>query len=450
MAALRLVLTSFLLAAVLGGCSSLSGVGGLSSKERRLIESKKAAIVLLRVPPVPESGDPSPREGREIKDALAVRIVAIGETPDQPAECRGAGGRCALKAPSSESRERGWRYVVLPPGSYRLLPHRRLALSGYSFRLRVPRGPSLLYAGTFNFDCPEARRPSPFRVCAVTVADESGAAGALARTAFADYGPPSTALTRRYGEPIETAMLRSLRPVAVSSTGEVRWVPPDWWKRAKAKGYFAPSKELAKAPGSGLGPSSGYEALVAPLFWGAALAWLPIGAGLAKADASYNESKWGSCMEGLARQLRELDPAARLRRRLDEELQERGLAQAGEPATAEAAAPSAGGRLQVDIQRVQLRECASGGTFCFEVALRARLFDRAGDEALYDAAFAYTAPKRRIHKSEIGLASSELVVGPSQCRELSIVCGQDGRRLFDEELTEALDVLVKRILPEPA
>ncbi len=186
-----------------------------------------------------------------------------------------------------------------------------------------------------------------------------------------------------------------------------------------------------------------------------AVAYLPIGAGLVAADASSAESKWGPCMEALAQDVRDLNLTAELRRRLKEKLREYGIQPVRKLENAEyAALPAARegvkSRLQADIQRIQLRACNQGGTFCLEVAVRARLLDAGTGEPVYDTVFVVSNPTRRIDQSTAGPIYSEfLVARSSACRELEAICGDGGRHFLREELTRALDVLVESILPEP-
>ena len=184
------------------------------------------------------------------------------------------------------------------------------------------------------------------------------------------------------------------------------------------------------------------------------IAYLPIGATLSAVDASLAEDKWGPCMAALARELGERDLLVDLSLRLQEKLREHGLGNVlvledADDVAASAARQDFKGILEVAVQRVQLRACEAGGTFCFEMVVRARLIDTRANEPVYDTIFAYSNPSRRIEESAVGLDYSEFVVGSSECRELAAICDNDARQLFRTELMRAFDALVKNILPPP-
>ncbi len=413
--ALRIATASLCLAVFLGGCATIP-VGGPSSQEVSKIKSGEAAIVLFRVMAL--------GTGR----VRAVEIAGGAEAPEWPQN----------RAPSSELREEGWRYLVLPYGTYRLwesppgTDHRGWAfppLGGPSSWLNVPRGQSLLYAGR----------------------SERETAQTIARAWFADYGPLHTALVQNYGDPVKPALLRGFTPLALAAEGGEELASPDWWRRSARTflGWYSDPTRRAK-PSRCVGNSCIFD-LMAGLAY---LAYLPFGSAAAAAHADWAESKWGPCMEALAQELRDFDPMAELRRRLKEKLREHGTDPVRELGDAMAPGASAAregvkGALQADMQRIQLRECAKGGTFCLEVAVRARLLDVGTGEPVYDTIFVVSNPTRRFDDSTIGQLYSEFLAARSECRELAAICGDGGRHLLREELGRALDVLVASILPKP-
>ena len=421
-AALRIATASLCLAAFLGGCDTIH-VGGPSSREASTIKSGEAAIVLFRV------------QATENAMVRAVEIAGVEEPSKLPQN----------RAPSSELRKEGWRYLVLPPGTYRVwlsppgTDPREWAfprLAGPSSWLNVPRGQSLLYAGH----------------------SEREAAQTIARAWFADYGPLTTAPLQHYGAPLTPALLWDLKPVALATGGGGELASPDWRKRAKARyGGFGGSPEL-RPPSGGGGGGFGNAGIAGPFLLAAllavALAAGLVAEGMTAADASSAESKWGPCMEALAVEIVELDPMAELRQRLNQKLREYGFDDVRELVDVEDPVASAAregviGVLQADIQRIRLRECEERGTFCLEVAVRARLVDVGTGEPVYDTVFVYSNPTRRLYNNDLGAVLSEVAAQPSpKCRELAAICGDGGRHFLREELGRALDVLVKSILPE--
>ncbi len=99
--------------------------------------------------------------------------------------------------------------------------------------------------------------------------------------------------------------------------------------------------------------------------------------------------------------------------------------------------------LQVEVQRIQIRECQERGSFCVEVAIRARLWTIPGYNQYLDKVLVYTgsSPSDRIF-SEIQ------VPAPSPCRKMEAYCGPQGRQVFREEIAAAISNLVDQLLIE--
>ncbi len=313
----------------------------------------------------------------------------------------------------------------------------------------MPRGQPLVYAGSIHLRCSIRWESSPSRGCSgdAAIADETAPALAVARKAFADIGPLATALMQRYGDPVRLAVLRDLKPLAVATADEKELVPPDWKARAQEK--------FSWLGGGGCGRSSGGMAALPAgvVCLGVILVSGLAAVGLKAADASSAESEWGLCMQSLAQDLREIDLAAELRQRLEEKLRAWRIDQGRESGNGDVAASTAqdgiDGALQASVHRIQLRECGEAGTFCLEVAVRARLLDVGTDEPVYDTIFVVSTPARRVYTNEIGAIFSEVLATPAaECRELAAFCGNGGRDLLRTDLTRALDILVKKFLPE--
>jgi hypothetical protein len=99
--------------------------------------------------------------------------------------------------------------------------------------------------------------------------------------------------------------------------------------------------------------------------------------------------------------------------------------------------------LQVEVQRIQIRECQERGSFCVEVAIRARLWTIPGYSQYQDKVLVYTGtrPSER-------LPSKIQVPAPSPCSKMEAYCGPQGRQIFREEIAAAIPNLVERLLTE--
>ncbi len=443
------------------GCGTSLSTGGPTAEQRRAIEAQKASIVLLRVTATRDGKVMDITGSRdEPWHCLQVRAVELGAT------ATGAPPGTENKVPTSELRKVGWRFLVLPPGSYRLLISSPLTACDWlhtylnswwrtrdgsnrapSFWLNVPRGQSFLYAGSVHITCSSAAR-----ACSgdLDVVDETDLAKEIAHAHFSEYGPLTTSRMGHYGDPIDLAKLRETQPLTLVTTGAEELVTPDWGQYSKK--FFAPSAWALDAM-DGTGSTEG--GLVALMF---AIAYLPVGAALAAADAELAERKWAPCLQGLVQEIQEFDPMADLRRHVNENLREQGfdpVSELGSAVNAVSLAADAGakGVLQADIQRIQLRDCGAGGgkTFCLEVAVRARLIDIDTGEPLYDTAFVYSNEYLRVFDLDgspgvYDFPSREFAVGKSECRELTAYCNGNGRDLLRADLARALDTLARNIV----
>ena len=178
------------------------------------------------------------------------------------------------------------------------------------------------------------------------------------------------------------------------------------------------------------------------------VAYLPVDLAAGAIAGKSAEKKWQPCIQELAQEIKENDPTAALQRKLDEEAEEIPCFQDRCPAAGGRSIQVSGQRglkslLQVEVQRIQIRECQERGSFCVEVAIRARLW-KIPDKSLYlDKALVYTGtrPYERI-PSEIQ------VPAPSPCRKMEAYCGPQGRQIFRGEIAAAIPILVERLLIE--
>ncbi len=179
-------------------------------------------------------------------------------------------------------------------------------------------------------------------------------------------------------------------------------------------------------------PDETLKGLVGATQVGAAIAtayvvYLPVGLVVGAIAGKSAEKKWQPCLQELAQEIKENDPTAALQRKLNEELKKFhdsktvALPPEGDPFQV-SGQRGLKSLLQVEVQRIQIRECSERGSFCVEVAIRARLW-KIPDKSLYlDKALVYTGTSlyERI-PSEIQ------VPGSSPCRKMEAYCGPAGQ-----------------------
>ena len=175
------------------------------------------------------------------------------------------------------------------------------------------------------------------------------------------------------------------------------------------------------------------------------VAYLPVAAAVGTIAGKSAGSKWRPCLQELAREITEVDPAATLQRKLAKELDRFrdaktvALSPEGDPFLT-AAQRGMKGFLQAEIQRIQIKQCEERGSFCLQVSLRAQLWT-VPEKCLYlDKVLVYTSYlPRKLPPSEVW------VLGTSPCRTMEDYCGAAGKQRFREELTAAIDSLAQRL-----
>jgi hypothetical protein len=347
-------------------------------------------------------------------------------------------------SPTSEARRQGWIYLVLAPGSYHLTvvtDKRRLVPD---FLLHVPRDKKLVYAGTLIISC--KGRWGFFETlmgeCSgVNITDEGGAAQAIAKAYFGEFGLMSTALLKEYGTPMAPQACKELFPMGLITTSTKDIVSPAWTKRgiARTTGIGAiPDDAMVRGvmdAGAGLGT--------------AYLLYLPVGLAVGGISGKAAESKWRPCIEELARQIPEVNPAAVLRQKLIEELSKYGPSKpvSLEPESdfsQEAARKSLKSLLQAEIQRIQLRECQERGSFCVEVTLRARLVEVDSKNLSKDVVLLYSNLSPYYLHGES--RPNELQTWKSSpCRKMEDYCGAEAKQVLREEVGTGINYLVERL-----
>jgi hypothetical protein len=175
------------------------------------------------------------------------------------------------------------------------------------------------------------------------------------------------------------------------------------------------------------------------------VAYLPVAAAAGAISGKSAEAKWRPCLQELSREIGEVDPAALLQRKLEEELNKfrdantEALSPAGDPFQT-AVQRGMKSFLQAEIERIQIKQCLERKSFCLRVFLRARLWKVPGKSLYMDKVLVYTSSLTpQLQPPEV------LVLGTSPCHKMEDYCGATGKQIFREELAAAIDNLTKRL-----
>jgi hypothetical protein len=178
------------------------------------------------------------------------------------------------------------------------------------------------------------------------------------------------------------------------------------------------------------------------------VAYLPVAAAVGTIAGKSAGKKWQPCIQELARETKEVDPAAVLQRKLEEELNRFpdaktvALSPASNPFQT-AAQRGMKSFLQAEIQRIQINPCLERGSYCLRVSLRAQLWKVPEKSVYLDKVLVYTSSlATKLQSNEV------LVLGTSPCRKMEDYCGAPGKQRFREEIVAAIDNLVKRLSVE--
>jgi len=179
-------------------------VSHLTGAEQESLTAKNASIVLLRFAAT-YAGKPI-----NVFDKVSFPDIYIAGGFSILAENIDTGDQVKVvrpSAPTAESAEAGWVYLLLERGRYHLRVHPGSPLNPVSgrFVLNVPAGGTVIYAGSLPITCDEvpgtlktifsgsqmwgARCSSP-----LMVTDESELAAEIAQHSFVQYGPLATIL----------------------------------------------------------------------------------------------------------------------------------------------------------------------------------------------------------------------------------------------------------------
>lgn len=474
-------------------CGSLVGCAGVSvrqptTEENEAISKREKSIVLMRFN-VSVDGRQIPGQlGAEARDAFRLFAANI-ETGEQTRPMN------RPLTPSPEAREKGWAYFLLAPGTYYLLVAQssrhpgigaRGLLSGIrsegqnGFRVEVPAGRSLVYAGSFHLSCramwKSGDQPSGNCWSKVDVRNETESAASLARELFRPYRPLVTRLAVPYGKPLSGDTRHEWMPVRIVSRGGGSIGSPDWRKRAMMSaltfGFAGPPRSKASPPSE---PSDKKEddqmefasqsgssdfathlggAIAGGAVQGAApflaalyiVYYLPVAVPAGAAMGEVAVQQWKTCAQILERDLQDFDPAERLRERARAGLISRGVRvdpeSVGETASEITGQGEPKSILRLDVQRILFRECEEKGSFCPEVAIRARLIGKEEENTFYDNVFVYTNQTVPERIYEVSLPAS-----PSG-RKLEDYCGEKGGQILREQFSQVMDETVRQVLAD--
>jgi len=199
-----ILLPFFFLVNLLLGCSTLP-----TSEEYNLVKAHQRAIVLLRITSIADSKPHKPFHGRLEGDLWIQMGLASFET----------GGELKWVTPprflSEATREEGWTFFVLKPGTYYLAvlppPHGRMSVSVYEqwferaprWRFDVPLNAKTVYIGTLHISGHAVgKKMVSFYEQGMTVFNEEDLAKKIASEHIRDFEGLETALMKRHEGPI--------------------------------------------------------------------------------------------------------------------------------------------------------------------------------------------------------------------------------------------------------
>ncbi len=343
--------------------------------------------------------------------------------------------------PGPEAGSRGWRYFLLEPGTYHL--DGDAAWYGMFYRvkdpqsvihpplaLRVPLGRPFVYGGSLSQVCrcePGLFSDTVTDCASGPVVDETDQARAAAGALVERYGEPFVSLLVPFhtlSAPFGGEEARGLAPLGILVRGGESLHSPDWMNRGLERG-LAPGAIFLSDPRGIL------------IF----LAYAPVGLLAGSLGGAHSRHRWQPCMERLAGELKDVDPAQEISRRLLDLLKKGGFENTavlkGDEGYRDLAVKTI---LPVEILRVSFRECPDSWTFSPEVIVRARLVDAASGAPLREGIFAYGSDKwpRPSYFTQL--------MPFSVCRPIEDYCEEDPPVTLREELSRAIRLTVEEIV----
>ena len=364
----------------------------------------------------------------------------------------------SIVSPSSEARERGWMYFVLSPGSYYLIAippgsdmyrgevswWRSSMLNegsayGQHFRFHIPDNKPLMYISSLSVSCKGRQRvfstPLISGCSNISVTDESELARKISRVSFPLYGSISTSIMKHYDKNVAHRSIDELAPMGIMTTC-TNLVTPKWVLRSVLR-------------------------VSEPLFLGGVptqgLTWflLPPAEVYALTKGFMDKSKLQPSMKELAQEVSDIDRGGTLFLTLRNILNQNSVTKLVEinnenDLSVQDSRYKIRSTLQAKIQRLELRECENS-TFCVEVAIYIRIREVDTNEYLYDRVLLYTGGfynpcHQSIRPYETLIMPYEIpIYASSECRNIDVYCGENGRRILREEINKAFRLSVERV-----
>lgn len=214
-----------LLFLILIGFATGCAVSGLPSGEQyKAIQAGKRAVVLLRV-------TAELKDGTEVTAFLNDRLdfgktlcglpcgANIGDNISLGLGSFDTGGEVRRTSHlyfSAKTHRQGWIYFILEPGIYylavqggrstELTTYERELLSLPRWRIDIPTGSPITYAGTLHLKCQSAWNIMGTKNCiaidAMAIRNEEALAKTISTEYLLDLGPPQTILMQRHSGPI--------------------------------------------------------------------------------------------------------------------------------------------------------------------------------------------------------------------------------------------------------
>jgi hypothetical protein len=272
---------------------------------------------------------------------------------------------------------------------------------------------------------------------------------AAARTPGKSSPPKETETIAPAASPLAPSTRTAFLPLGLVVTVRTQEVEsPNWVTRGLSRTTGIGQPGFGEAAGGLLKASAGGGGYLGASIVMGYLMYLPVGAAIGAIAGTSAAHKWQPCLDELTRELRDLEASALLSRELADTL---GKYCSVPP---QLLAPDAGQEppadrrelkslLKAEISRIAIRESRDRGTFCVEVALKARLEEVNSQKVVYDRVLVYSAisPLQR----EAGEVQA---LKPSTCRKMDEYCGAAGRQVFREEVAAGLRALVDSLLDD--